>query len=71
MGEEGYPQVNGERLQQIRMSRGLTLRRLEQASGVPYDLLNELELGGGAADEATIGGLAETLDVEPSEFLAD
>jgi transcriptional regulator with XRE-family HTH domain len=70
MGEEGYPQVNGERLQQIRMSRGLTLRRLEQASGVPYDLLNELELGG-AADEATIEGLAETLDVEPSELLAD
>ena len=57
-------------MQQIRMSRGLTLRRLEQASGVPYDLLNELELGG-AADEATIEGLAETLDVEPSEFLAD
>jgi transcriptional regulator with XRE-family HTH domain len=71
MGEEGNPRVNGERLQEIRMSRGLTLRRLEQASGVPYDLLNELELGGGAADEATIEGLAETLDVETSELLAD
>jgi transcriptional regulator with XRE-family HTH domain len=71
MAEEGYPQVNGERLREIRMSRGLTLRRLEQASGVPYDLLNELEVGGGAAEEGTIEGLADALEVEPSEFLAD
>ncbi len=53
------------------MSRGLTLRRLEQASAVPYDRLNELELSGGTAEDSTIEELADALDVEPSEFLAD
>ena len=71
MGEREYPEINGERLQEIRMSRGLTLRRLEQASGVPHDRLNELEMGGGAAEESTIEDLAEALDVEASEFLVD
>ncbi len=52
------------------MSRGLTLRRLEQASGVPYDdRLNELELSGGVAEESTIEGLADALDVEVSDLL--
>ena len=53
------------------MSRGLTLRRLEQHSGVSYERLDELELGGGVADEDTIEMLAEALDVEPSELFAD
>ena len=58
-------------MREIRMSRGLTLRRLEQHSGVSYERLNELELGGGVADGDTIEMLAEALDVEPSEFLTD
>ena len=53
------------------MSRGLTLRRLEQASAVPYERLNELESGGGAVEEGTIEELAEeladALGAEPSE----
>ena len=71
MAEGEYSQVDGERLREIRMSRGLTLRRLEQHSGVSYERLNELELGGGVADGDTIEMLAEALDVEPSELLAD
>jgi transcriptional regulator with XRE-family HTH domain len=70
MGEREYPEINGERLRELRMSRGLTLRRLEQATGVPYDRLSELELGG-AAEEGTIEELADALDIEPSELLAD
>ena len=58
-------------MQELRMSRGFTLRRLEQHSGVSYEVINELELGGGVADEDTIEMLAEALDVEPSELLAD
>ena len=58
-------------MREIRMSRGLTLRRLEQHSGVSYERLNELELGCGVADGDTIEMLAEALDVEPSEFLTD
>ena len=71
MGEREYPEINGERLRELRMSRGLTLRRLEQASGVPYERLNELELGGGAAEDSTIEELVDALDVEPSELLAE
>ncbi len=71
MAEEEYSEINGERLQEIRMSRGLTLRRLEQHSGVSYERINELELGGGVAEGDTIEKLAEALDVEPSELLAE
>jgi transcriptional regulator with XRE-family HTH domain len=63
--------VNGERLREIRMSRGLTPRRLEEHSGVSYERINELELGGGVADGDTVEKLAEALDVEPSELLAE
>jgi transcriptional regulator with XRE-family HTH domain len=71
MTEGEYSKINGERLQEIRMSRGLTLRRLEQHSGVSYERINELELGGGVAEGDTIEKLAEALDVEPSELLAE
>ena len=70
MAEGEYSQIDGERLREIRMSRGLTLRRLEQHSGVSYERLDELELGGGVVDGDTIEMLAEALDVEPSELLA-
>ena len=53
------------------MSRGLTPRRLEEHSGVSYERINELELGGGVADGDTVEKLAEALDVEPSELLAE
>ena len=71
MAEGEYSEINGERLQEIRMSRGLTVRRLEQHSGVSYERINELELGGGVAEDDTIEKLAEALDVEPSELLAE
>ena len=71
MAEGEYSQIDGERLREIRMSRGLTLRRLEQHSGVSYERLDELELGGGVVDGDTIEMLAEALDVEPSELFTD
>ena len=71
MEERESSEINGERLRDLRMSRGLTPRRLEEHSGVSYERINELELGGGVADDDTIDMLAETLDVEPSELLAD
>ena len=71
MAEGEYSEINGERLQEIRMSRGLTVRRLEQHSGVSYERINELELGGGVAEDDTIEKLAEALDVEPSELLSE
>jgi transcriptional regulator with XRE-family HTH domain len=71
MAEREYSELDGERLQEIRMSRGFTLGRLEIQSGVSYERINELELGGGVADGDTIEKLAEALDVEPSELLAE
>ena len=53
------------------MSRGLTLRRLEQESGVRHERLSEPELGGGGAEGDTIEKLAEALDVGPSQLLAE
>ncbi len=71
MAEGEHSQINGERLREIRMSRGLTLRRLEQHSGVSYERIDELELGGGVADDDTVEMLAEALGVEPTELLAE
>ncbi len=71
MGEGEYPKISGERLRQLRMSRGLTLGRLGLASGIPSDRLNELEEGGGTLEEDTIEELADVLDVDPSDLLAD
>ena len=58
-------------MRSLRMSRGLTLGRLELASGIPHARLDELEQHGGAAEEDTVEALADSLDVEPSELLAD
>ena len=71
MTEGEYWEIDGERLHEIRMSSGLTQRRLEQHSGVPYERLNELEQGGGVVEEDTVEMLAEDLDVEPSELCAE
>jgi transcriptional regulator with XRE-family HTH domain len=71
MEERESLKINGERLRDLRMSRGLTPRRLEEHSGVSYELITELELGGGVAEGETVEKLAEALDVEPSEFLAE
>jgi transcriptional regulator with XRE-family HTH domain len=71
MVEKEYPEINGERLREIRMSRGLTVGRLGQAIGVSFERINELELGGGGAEDSTIQKLAEALDVEPAELLVE
>lgn len=71
MEEKESLEVNGERLREIRMSRGLTPRRLEEHSGVPYERINELELGGEVAEGDTVEKLAEALEVEPLELLEE
>ena len=71
MEERESSEINGERLRDLRMSRGLTPRRLEEHSGVSYEIINELELNGGIAEGDTIEKLCEALDVEPSDLLAE
>jgi transcriptional regulator with XRE-family HTH domain len=71
MEEREASEVNGDRLREIRMSRGLTPRRLEEHSEVSYEVITELEVGGGVAEGDTLEKLAEALDVEPEELLAE
>lgn len=69
MSQTKYPEINGERLREIRLSKALTLRGLGEKSGVAFDRINKLELRGGAARPSTICKLAEALDVEPSDLI--
>ncbi len=71
MEEKEFTEVSGDRLREIRMSRGFTPRRLAGHSGVSYELITELELNGGVAEGDTVEQLAEALDIEPSDLLAE
>jgi transcriptional regulator with XRE-family HTH domain len=71
MEERESLEVNGERLRELRMSRGYTPRRLAEHSGVSYELITELELGSGVAEGEAVENLCEALDIEPSELLAE
>ncbi len=69
MGTRKYPAINGEKLREIRVSKALSLRRLEEISGVSFDRINKLELNGGSVRPSTIHKLAEALDIEPTELV--
>ena len=69
MGRRKYPEINGEHLRELRVSRALTLRRLEEMSGVSFDRINKLELHGGAVRPITVNKLAEALGVPPTELI--
>ncbi len=61
--------VNGQRLQELRVERALTLRELGESSGISYDTINKLELGRRPAHASTIRKLATALRVEPRELM--
>jgi DNA-binding Xre family transcriptional regulator len=69
MRQRKYPEIDGERLRDLRVSRAITLRRLEEMSGVSFDRINKLELHGGAVRPSTIHKLAEALGVDPAELV--
>ena len=59
-----------ERLKELRRLRVLTLRELEEVSGVSYATIHRLERGNRNAHPSTIRKLARALGVEPSELVA-
>jgi transcriptional regulator with XRE-family HTH domain len=61
--------INGQRLQELRVERALSLRALGERSGVAYDTINKLELGRRPAHTSTIRKLADALGVEPKELM--
>ena len=57
------------RLKALRDQRLLTLRELEQRSGVAYNTIWHLENGKRGAQPRTLRKLARALDVEPEELV--
>ena len=62
-------EVNVDRLKALRHQRVLTLRELEQHSGVAYNTIWHLENGKRGAQPRTLRKLARALDVEPEELV--
>ena len=62
-------EVNVQRLRELRQLRVLTLRELEEESGVSYNTIWRLENGHRQARPSTIRKLAAALGVEASELV--
>lgn len=58
-----------ERLRELRRDRVLSLRELEERSGVSYNTIWRIEDGRQGAHPRTIRKLAEALGVEASELV--
>ena len=62
-------EVNVERLRELRREQVLSLRELEQKSGVSYNTIWRIEAGRQGAQPRTIRKLAEALAVHPKELI--
>ena len=60
-----------ERLRELRRERVLSLRELEEQSGVSYNTIWRIEDGRQGAHPRTIRRLAEALGVQPSELIKE
>jgi transcriptional regulator with XRE-family HTH domain len=64
-------EVNVEGLKELRRERVLSLRELEEKSGVSYNTIWRLEDGRQGAHPKTVRKLAEALRVQPSELIRE
>ena len=62
-------EVNVARLRELRQQRVLSMRELQQRSGVSYNTIWRLENGLTGAHPRTVRRLAEVLGVDPAELL--
>jgi transcriptional regulator with XRE-family HTH domain len=62
-------EVNVQRLRELRKHRVLSMRELEERSGVSYNTIWRIEAGRQGAQPRTIRKLAEALRVEPHELV--
>ena len=62
-------EVNVDKLRELRRLRVLTLRELEEESGVSYNTIWRLENGYRQARPSTIRKLAAALEVDPAELI--
>lgn len=64
-------EVNVERLRELRRQKVLSMRELEEMSGVSYNTIWRLENGRTGAQPRTIRRIAGVLGVEPAELLKE
>ena len=64
-------EVNVQRLKELRRERVLSLRELEERSGVSYNTIWRLEDGRQGAHPRTVRKLAGALGVQPSELIRE
>jgi transcriptional regulator with XRE-family HTH domain len=64
-------EVNVQRLKELRRERVLSLRELEERSGVSYNTIWRIEDGRQGSHPRTVRKLAEALGVQPSEFIRE
>lgn len=64
-------EVNTERLRELRRRRVLSMRDLQECSGVSHNTIWRIESGRQGAHPRTIRKLAEALGVEPEELLKE
>jgi transcriptional regulator with XRE-family HTH domain len=64
-------EVNVQRLKELRRERVLSLRELEEKSGVSYNTIWRLEDGRQGAHPRTVRRLAVALGVEPKELIQE
>ena len=64
-------EVTVERLRELRREQVLSLRELEEKSGVSYNTIWRLEDGRQGAHPKTVRKLAEALGVQPSELIRE
>jgi transcriptional regulator with XRE-family HTH domain len=64
-------EVNVERLKELRREQVLSLRELEERSGVSYNTIWRIEDGRQGAHPRTVRKLADALRVDPSELIKE
>ena len=65
---ERYVEVDGAKLREFRKRKMLSLRELEERSGVAFDNINKLENERRRAQPRTIRKLADALGVAPMDL---
>jgi transcriptional regulator with XRE-family HTH domain len=62
-------EVNIQRLRELRRQKVLSMRELEEMSGVSYNTIWRLENGVTGAQPRTIRKIAQVLGVDPAELV--
>lgn len=61
--------MDSQKLRELRQRRVLSMRELEEASGVSYNTIWRLETGKTQAHPRTIRRIAKALNVDPEELV--